>query len=164
MNKNAGFTLIELLVVVLIIGILSSIALPQYTNAVEKSRASEAWNILKKMEEALAIKNMEMGTEEENYLLEELPISFINITGKPAIGNAFVSKNFFYRIYQGHGEATRTDWSQAKVLYVLNVKKGKRYCAGFNNWCEKLGFSKVTTGSIKDICSMTPDYGKCYTE
>ena len=54
-NKNScksGFTLIELLVVVLIIGILASIAWPQYQKAVEKSKSAQALVLLKSVVQA----------------------------------------------------------------------------------------------------------------
>ena len=68
-----GFTLIELLVVVLIIGILSAIALPQYTKAVEKARLAEVPVMLSSLQRAMNI-----------YLLENTPTDFANFLGKTA--------------------------------------------------------------------------------
>ena len=61
MYKKQGFTLIELLVVVLIIGILSAVALPQYQVAVAKSRLAAVIPTAKDLANALELYYLDHG-------------------------------------------------------------------------------------------------------
>ena len=54
-NIKQGFTLLELLVVVLIIGILSSVALPQYRKSVVKSKFAEVDLVVGKAKQNIRI-------------------------------------------------------------------------------------------------------------
>ena len=73
--NGKGFTLIELLVVVLIIGILSAVALPQYQAAVDKSRLMKYVPLLYQIRNAQELYYLEHGTYTSN--LEDLSIDVL---------------------------------------------------------------------------------------
>ena len=74
-NTRWGFTLIELLVVVLIIGILSAVALPQYQKSVEKAHMVEAISIITKIAQAQELYRLEHGnfTRDITQLTLDIP-------------------------------------------------------------------------------------------
>lgn len=65
--NNKGFTLIELLVVVLILGILAAMAMPQYFKAVERSRMSEAVQLLGSIAQSEQRKYMQINNYTANF-------------------------------------------------------------------------------------------------
>ena len=172
-KRKMGFTLIELLVVVLIIGILASVALPQYQKAVDKSRTVEAFATIKAVNDALTIKNMEEDTVGQRYLLEELPITLTNASGASVTGYNFSGRYYNYSLDNpivGRTSAgliaTRMINGHPLNLYIVN---GKRYCMyvapGGENECKKLGFSKTGYGcSTGQGIETSIGAGMCFTE
>ncbi len=90
-----GFTLIELLVVVLIIGILSAIALPQYEIAVEKSRAAEGLTMARSIAQANQAYYMANGDWAAD--LNDLDLSFPGEDKMVGASRSRITKNFSCR-------------------------------------------------------------------
>ncbi|MGN0024478.1 MAG: type IV pilin protein [Candidatus Avelusimicrobium sp.] len=157
-----GFTLIELLVVVLIIGILSSVALPQYQKAVLKSRTAEAWANLKTL-------NMAANA----YCLE-------NPSGSGAyVNNAFrealsvtVNDSKYWHYWGSVNCASSTpiafgaysfNASSNSLLLWLNAKTGRRSCSGAGaNDCAKIGFTNTSSDSSICTCGSGCGASSCY--
>ena len=130
-GRLGGFTLIELLVVVLIIGILSAIALPQYQKAVEKSRAAEALTNLRAIVNAMQLSKMANG--EPAKKLEDLAVS---LPGEKINERTVKLKNFTYDIRNfGRGTekfeavATRNDaTADVRKYYIYFSYLGRWAC------------------------------------
>ncbi len=119
-----AFTLIELLVVVLIIGILSAVALPQYRFSVERARAAEAVINIRAWADALQRYYLANG----NYPINtEEALANIDIT-LPTLSN-----NASYHYYF-------SDTSSDNTVYVAVVSQNyilSRTLRGYHVWVER---------------------------
>ena len=119
-----GFTLIELLVVVLIIGILAAIAMPQYTNAVEKARLSEALSTIGSLQRGIdlyLLANGSPGDEDNRASMLKNPNITLDIDVTASMdcsGVVCEGKYFFYEAYCDE---------RCYMVVTRNVRNGRYY-------------------------------------
>jgi len=126
MKSKKGFTLIELLVVVLIIGILAAIAVPKYQKAVEKSKASQGFVLIKAIEQAMKSYHLSNGSypTDFNQLDITLPSNFNKNAQFLSSGNGQFGKS------NGDWDLFFETYSNGKLLYMVRIS-GKYKGAGF---------------------------------
>ena len=135
-NCKKGFTLLELLVVVLIIGILASIALPQYDKAVTKARLAEVLLNIKAIEQSI-----------DRYLLK----------------NGFPDDYISFRDF-GDIELSGGEWDESsESVYNINKYAYDSYCG--DGYCCIVTYENSGNSSVGIEMYWVPDgkYKECRT-
>ncbi|MGN0023895.1 MAG: type IV pilin protein [Candidatus Avelusimicrobium sp.] len=127
-----GFTLIELLVVVLIIGILASVALPQYQKAVLKSRIIQNITRVRALHQAAAVYYMANG----EYPLDVRDVDIDITAGAKSFGKTEISQGehigVFYSDYSYCATTLTGSACASKFFYVYQFhNQSTLFCRGY---------------------------------
>lgn len=161
--NTKGFTLIELLVVVLIIGILSSVALPQYTKAVEKSRAVEAKTVLGNLMAAETVYHLSVGSYTSDLTVLDISIPGLTSSNRAQTKNFNISTmssgaTCFVGIAERANNGVKVTGANGYSLFVAPRANGtvERICSGSTDMCKI-----VTDGRVCSSSSPSEDW--CYS-
>jgi len=95
MKSNRGITLIELLTVILIVGILAAIAIPAYTNYLQRARRADAKTALEQLRASQEMFRAEKGSYSTDLLQLVTSWGVPNISGDYALLlNSFTATTF----------------------------------------------------------------------
>ena len=115
MKTRRGFTLLELMMVVIIIGILASIALPQYLRAAERARAAEALTVLA----AIRSSELRFRAQDPNGLYQT-NLANIDID-VPGVGTNPPSQNWTFNNLTGTGAGTNATATRIGGAFATNT-------------------------------------------
>lgn len=144
MKKTSGFTLIELLAVVLILSILTSIAVPQYRKAIQRTKAANALVNLKTAFEAAKRSYVQSSTWPTG--LDHLDVAFFNvIEGNQVDGFAYSFSSTPSRMYIEAcliNDKGDTDTYCLRAYYKINTYRDVLTCkaldSAYDSLCESM--------------------------
>jgi len=132
LTVTGGYTLMEILIVSVILGVVVSLAVPQYSRSIEKVRAGDAVNILQALREAQEIYRQDHGVYTGDVNALEVSIPGSNFFDPPSVVAA--DPSVLAQIVRKAAAFNLGD------PYTLRISQTGVITCALSSYCSQLGF------------------------